>query len=99
MRSLGTVTPTRKRYRPSLTRSSPATDAPRVTATVENPAVTDLPSVKLIATLFDASGNVVAASQTVTPSIPGQGSVEATFTWPAALPPVARIDIRPVLPL
>lgn len=76
------------------------TDAPRIIATVENPGVTTLTNIKLVATVFDGDGNAIAASQTVVPSIAPDGEAQATFTWPQAFSAdVARVDVRPILPL
>lgn len=76
------------------------TEAPRVSATITNTSVKSLPSTKLVATLFDAAGKAIAASQTVTPSLPAQGSVEVIFTWNMPFSaPVSRIDVRPIVPL
>lgn len=73
---------------------------PRVFATLENPSADVLTNVKVIATVFDVSKNVIATSQTVLPMIPPQGTTDAVFTWnvPFATTP-GRIDVLPVLPL
>jgi hypothetical protein len=74
--------------------------APRITATIKNPAPVPAYDVKVIATAFDASGNAVGASQTVLPSIPAGADVPATFTWNAPFgAAVARVDILPILAL
>lgn len=73
--------------------------APRITSVLTNPSVFPLTNVKVIVVVFDASGNAVSASQTIVPSIPGQGSATATFSWtgPFKNPPT-RIDVLPIIP-
>lgn len=71
--------------------------APRITATIVNK--TALPSAKtvFIASVYDARGNVIAASQTVTLPIPAFGSTPAVFTWNAPFTETpARIEVDPV---
>lgn len=79
---------------------SGAPDAPRVTATVTNPTAYPQNNVPFIASVFDASGTILAASQTVVPTIPAQGSAQVVFTWNEAFrAPYSRVDIVPVLAL
>lgn len=69
--------------------------SPRVRATVANPSPRATYDRVFVATLYTASGIVIAASQTVVPSIPAAGEAQAVFTWSAPFPePVARIDVR-----
>ncbi len=80
-----------------------STDTPHITATVTNPTATPLYNVKIIIVVLGASGssdNVIAASQTVVPLIPAQGTAPLIFTWnaPFSGAPV-REEILPVLPL
>lgn len=73
-------------------------DAPRVTATVTNTSATPISNLILIATVFDSSGNAIAASQTVAPFIPPQGPASIVFTWPIPFTgPVAKVEVVPVL--
>ena len=74
--------------------------APRVTVMLSDAAAKPLANVVVIATLFDADGNVITASQTLLPTIPAQGSAQATFNWNTPLPTPARIEVlpEPVLP-
>lgn len=77
-----------------------ASTTPSITATISNSAPTPFFDVKVIATVFGADGNVVAASQTVIPQIKGQSTAVATFTWNAPFAQeVARVDITPLIPL
>jgi hypothetical protein len=72
-------------------------DAPRVSVALANGSAAARREVGVVAALFDASGNVVTASQTLVPEIPAQGSAEAVFTWNGAFPAApVRIDIFPL---
>lgn len=75
-------------------------DSPRITTTVTNPTAYPENGVPFIASVFAADGTIVAASQTVVPTIPAQGSAQAVFTWNEAFSePYARVDIFPILAL
>lgn len=70
-------------------------ESPRITVTVENPSPHTTHDRVLVATVFNASGIAIAASQTIVPSVPGLGSSEAVFTWNAPFPePAARVEVR-----
>jgi len=74
--------------------------APRVTAEINNPTALAIYNVPVVATLFDAQNNAIAASATVADAIPPQGSANLVFTWNAPFPaPVARAELIPILPL
>lgn len=69
--------------------------SPRVRALVGNPSPRATYDRVFVATLYNAEGIVVAASQTVVPSIPALGESEAVFTWNAPFAePVTRIEVR-----
>jgi len=73
-------------------------ERPRITATLVNPIARPFYDLTLVATVFDASGNVVAASQTLVPMLPAQGSVPLIFTWNAPLgAPSPRVEILPIV--
>ncbi len=75
-------------------------ESPRITAALENPSTTTLYNVKVIAVVFDASGNVIGASQTVIASLGSAARTVATFTWNSAfVAPVARVEVLPIVPL
>lgn len=77
-----------------------ATTRPRVAATIENRTAYVERSVPLVATVFAADGSVIAASQTVIPVLPPQGSAQAVFTWNEPfLQPAARIEVVPLTTL
>jgi hypothetical protein len=68
-----------------------AMTSPRLTATIENPTLSDVHIIEVIAVLFDESGNALGASRTVIDRLAGEGQVALVFTWPAPLErPVAK---------
>lgn len=72
-------------------------EAPRITAMLVNPLARTIYDTTLVATVFDASGNVMAGSQTIVPNLPSQGTAPMVFTWNAPFPQsVARVEILPV---
>jgi hypothetical protein len=74
--------------------------APRISARLTNPTVETLNNLVVIATVFDAEGNAIAATQTVVASVPPQGSATALFTFAAPFPSTpSRIDVQPRIPL
>jgi len=77
-----------------------STDSPRVTTSLTNPDVRPMSNIRIIAIVRDASGNAIAASQTLVSSIPPQGAATATFTWNAPFVGVpVSIQVIPVIPL
>jgi hypothetical protein len=76
------------------------TNTPRVRTTLTNPSAHALYNVHVVATVFDANGNAIAASETVLGELPPQGTAPAIFTWNTPFPQTpARVDILPVIPL
>lgn len=75
-------------------------DAPRIEAILTNPTVIPFTNVQTIVVVHDTVGDVIAASETVIPSIPAQGQAVATFTWNSAfLGTPATIEVVPIIPL
>lgn len=76
------------------------TDAPRVEAVFTNPSITRLTNIRALALVYGANGNVIAASDTLLPTIPAQGDAAATFIWndPFTSTP-SRIEVTSVVPL
>lgn len=73
-------------------------DSPRIDATISNAGTTALVNTYVDVIVSDANGEVIAASQTIVPTIPGQGVSTATFTWNSAFPSVpAKIEVVPVM--
>jgi hypothetical protein len=54
---------------------------PRVEATIANPSFTAMNDLQVIIFIYDAKNNVIAASETIIPSLQGQGQAIAAFTW------------------
>ena len=84
----------------SNTTLSVSTSSPRVDAVLTNPSVSALTNVRVIVLVHDITGEVIAASQTIVPSIPAQGRATATFTWNSAFSTTpTAIEVVPVIPL
>jgi hypothetical protein len=64
---------------------SRASSSPRLEVRVENPTLEIIGNIDLTALLYDASGNVFAASKTFVDELPAGGSAQAIFTWPRPL--------------
>lgn len=82
------------------TTQSGTLSGPRVQAILINPTATAFNNVQTIVIVHNKNGNVIAASQTVVPTIPAQGRATATFTWSKAFSETpAAIEVVPVIPL
>ena len=64
-----------------------ADERPRLDATLENTLLDSVEEVAIVATIFDAAGNPLTASQTFVDRLVGRESRQVTFTWPE---PIAR---------
>lgn len=72
--------------------------SPRLSATALNTSVRDLTDIRLVATVFDQTGNAFATSQTKIPKLRGGEKQSIVFTWPDPFTiTVGRIDIIPVI--
>ncbi|MFZ3043715.1 MAG: hypothetical protein WA058_01245 [Minisyncoccia bacterium] len=81
-------------------RQSGSVDAPRIEATLSNSTTIPFNNVQVIVIVRNAAGDVIAASQTVLPSIPSQGQTNATFTWNKAFSDTpTAIQVVPNIPL
>jgi hypothetical protein len=70
---------------------------PRVTATAENTAVSDVRDMQFVAVVFDPGGNAIGASRTIIPLLRGGERKELVFTWPDPfLSAIGRIDVIPL---
>ncbi len=78
-----------------------ATDTlPRLDAEVENPTPYDLKNIEVAALIYDAGGNLIAASKTTLARLPRSSTAPIYFTWNSPFSaPIAKIDIVPNLPL
>ncbi len=84
----------------SNTKQIGTASSPRIEVTLTNPSVTALANVKVIVLVHADTGDVIAASTTVVPSVPAQGRATATFTWNYAFSGVpASIEVVPIISL
>jgi len=75
-------------------------DTPRIDTTLVNASVMALTNIQVVVLVRDTNKDVIAASGTIVPVLPAQGSATATFTWNSAFPGVpALIEVVPVIPL
>ncbi len=77
----------RAQFRTSDLALSGADARPRLGARIENNELTAAEDIEVVATIFDARGNPLTASQTYIPLLEGRSSKEVTFTWPR---PIAK---------
>ena len=75
-------------------------DAPRIEATLTNQSAVMLANVRAVVLVRNASGDVIAASETIVPAIPAFGTALAIFTWNNAFSDtLASIEVVPIIPL
>ncbi len=63
---------------------------PRLNVSIENAALTPAQSIEVVATLFNANGQPITASQTFIDSFPGRSNKDIVFTWPQPLSKTVR---------
>jgi hypothetical protein len=69
---------------------------PKITASLKNPLAYTSYDKTVVATVFDAAGNAIAASQTVIPTFPPFGTVPVVFTWNQPFSsPADHVEILP----
>ncbi len=74
--------------------------APRIEAVLANGSAAALENVQVIVLVRDTRNDVIAASKTIVPTIPAQGTAKAIFTWNGAFSGVpASIEVTPIIPL
>ena len=64
-----------------------ADSLPRLTAQLRNNSLDEAKDVDIVATIFDASGNPLTASQSSVEFFPGRTTLDVVFTWPK---PIAK---------
>jgi hypothetical protein len=75
-------------------------DTPRIEATLTNSDATVLMNVRAIVLVRNVGADVIAASETIVPTIPAQGTATAIFTWNNAFSSTpASIEVVPIIPL
>jgi hypothetical protein len=74
--------------------------APRIEAILANGSATALENVQVVVLVRDTRNDVIAASKTLVPTIPAQGTATAIFTWNGAFSgTTASIEVAPIIPL
>ncbi len=69
---------------------------PVLTARLSNPTTATMPRGTVLAIIYDASGNIINASQTLLPSITARKEITVTFTWPMPFDKqIGRVEIIP----
>lgn len=75
-------------------------DAPRIEAVLANGSATVLTDVRVVVLVRNVLKEIIAASETIVPLIPPQGSASAIFTWNEAFSDtLASIEIVPIISL
>ncbi len=70
---------------------------PRATAMIRNATAVPMEDITLVATVFDAAGTPIAASQTLVRSLSPGESTSATFFWNEPFSaPAGRVEVRAV---
>jgi Mg-chelatase subunit ChlD len=77
----------RAQFRTSDLALTGADSRPRLNARIENGELTPARDVEVVATIFDARGNPLTASQTFVPDIAARSGRDIVFTWPV---PIAK---------
>lgn len=73
---------------------------PRVSATLVNPFAKTLANIRLVAVVFDANDQAIAASRTLVATLPSQGTAPLIFTWNTPFTsPAARVEVVPIIPV
>ena len=63
---------------------------PRLNVSIENSALTPATAIEVVATLFNAAGQPITASQTFIDSFAGRSNKDIVFTWPQPLSKTVR---------
>ncbi len=63
---------------------------PVLTSSLLNTSLEEATDVEVVATIFDAKGNALTASQTVVPYFPGRKTKDVVFTWPTPISKTLR---------
>lgn len=67
---------------------------PRIDATIRNLSLEKVKTLGVVAVIYDADDNAIAASRTVVENLSAQSRSSVTFTWPAPFPgPAVRKEI------
>jgi hypothetical protein len=73
--------------------------SPRIDAVLSNAGIRSISDIEVVAILFDADGNAIAASSTFIKYLPDRSSQDIVFTWPNKFDSSpSRIEIIPRVP-
>ncbi len=73
------------------------TVSPRLSATIKNNSLFQIPEVNIVAILYNTAGNAVSASRTYLDVLQGQESAVINFTWPEAFS--EKIITKEIIPI
>lgn len=75
-------------------------DAPRIEAFLSNESTSALTNVRVVVLVRNVAKELIAASETIVPRIPPQGTASAIFTWNEAFSDAsASIEVMPIISL
>ena len=69
---------------------------PRIDAVLENSSVFEIPDVEVVAVVFNALGNAIAASRTFVDFVPRRSTINIVFTWPTPFSKELEACVAPV---
>ncbi len=73
------------------------TTNPRLFATIRNGSLFTIPSVNVVAILYDGLGNAISVSQTYLEALLGEETRNVTFTWPE--PMASAVIAKEIIPM
>ncbi|HAS80435.1 MAG: hypothetical protein UR25_C0005G0067 [Candidatus Nomurabacteria bacterium GW2011_GWE1_32_28] len=71
--------------------------SPRLSATIKNDSLFNIPEVSIVALLYNEKGNVVSSSRTYLDMLSGEESRDISFTWPE--PIQGNIISKEIIPM
>ncbi len=80
----------RSQFRVTENRLLSADDRPRLTAQIENTALTDADAIEVVATIFDRAGKPLTASRTFVDNFSARSTRDIVFTWPDPIATTVR---------
>lgn len=77
-----------------------ATSSPTIKATLINKTINKYANVEVVAIVYNAAGNAMAASKTVVDALRGNTEAPLIFTWPEPFTEeISKVEIIPKLPI
>ena len=71
--------------------------SPKLSATVKNNSLFQIPEVNIVAILYDEKGNAVSASKTYLDVLNGEETRTINFTWPEAF--TDKVVVKEIIPV